>query len=686
MLVLVPSAGAETVGLPGGAATGTNQSDQIWQVSCPAAGDCIGVGGYKDTGGDNQALIDSENGGAWSSSNVPDSSLPNAGAPPGPYLTSVSCTSIGNCVAGDTYLDGSGNQQGLIDTDTGGAWTPIEAPLAGLLGGSTGGAVVNIACPAAGACVGAGSYLDLLSNPQLLIEIQSPGGWSATQPPLPLSAIGATQPSFANLACASVGNCAAVGSYIDVLGNQQGLLESDDAGSWSGTELDLSNLSPAADPSALVSAVSCPTAGTCTAVGTFQNGAGSDAAFEVYEVGGQWQQATALALPSNASTSPVTSGSASAPQSDLFVNAVSCASAGNCTAVGSYDATAANEVAAVTWTDSAGTWGTGSETNLPSGQPAATDPGAALDSVTCQSAGSCLAAGTYMTASGADDVVVARQTGSNWSTAGGNLGITYDTSDDDSASVSCAPGGYCAVGGYAVNNSSGHDNAFMLDAPAAVAGLSATLNGSQASVSWGTPADNGGLGVGGYTVTANDLTDRAAGGQSTNVVAPATSATLSGLASGDTYTFTVSASSLLGLGLPLTSGQVSAASPHTTTPPTRAQLRASLSTLLRPRGTAARLRHLRRSHTYHFHFRSLEAGRLMLRWYEKGRRGHHPRRLFAGAGTVRPGTINKITITVRLNRTGRRLVEHEHRLRLVADVSFRAGNVTVSRSAAFALS
>ena len=56
----------------------------------------------------------------------------------------------------------------------------------------------------------------------------------------------------------------------------------------------------------------------------------------VTSVDGQWQAASPLPLPGDAATSTV-------GQNDLYLNGVSCASVGDCTAVGSYDATSAND-------------------------------------------------------------------------------------------------------------------------------------------------------------------------------------------------------------------------------------------------------------------------------------------------------------------------------------------------------
>src|SRR5207245_1992752 len=66
---------------------------------------------------------------------------------------------------------------------------------------------------------------------------------------------------------------------------------------------------------------------------------------------------------------------------------------------------------------------------------------------------------------------------------------------------------------------------------------------AQASVTWTAPASDGGSPITRYTATP------APGGLPTSVVAPATSATVSGLTNSLTYTFTVTATNVIGTSL-----------------------------------------------------------------------------------------------------------------------------------------
>src|SRR5262249_17901392 len=141
----------------------------------------------------------------------------------------------------------------------------------------------------------------------------------------------------------------------------------------------------APDPGAAVKSWSGGSAGNCTAVGLYLGRPIRPHGLLLTQTSGHWTAAEAP-LPANA-------------RSDLSADllSVSCASAGNCTAVGAY-IDSSNNQQGLLLTQTSGKWATGVKAPLPAG--AAPDPGVALRSVSCASAGNCTAVGNYLDSSG----------------------------------------------------------------------------------------------------------------------------------------------------------------------------------------------------------------------------------------------------------------------------------------------
>lgn len=260
--------------------------------------------------------------------------------------------------------------------------------------------------------------------------------------------------SINSISCTSAGNCSAVGSYTDASGAEQGLLLTETVGTWAtGVELVLPG-DAGTNPRVSLDQVSCGSAGSCTAVGSYSYSSGDGEGLLVTETAGVWGPAFEPISPANAAT-----------KSGAGLVSVSCSTAGNCTAVGGY-LDASNNFQGLLLTETAGSWGTGVEAHLPA-KAAATKQQVFLNSVSCASPGNCTAVGGYLDSSGgAEGLLLSEKAGSWASGVTAHLPANAATSSKYAGevvliySVSCASAGNCsAVGNYcAVGNCNNFNN------------------------------------------------------------------------------------------------------------------------------------------------------------------------------------------------------------------------------------
>jgi hypothetical protein len=105
-------------------------SPYIWSVSCPSAGNCTAGGLYVDRHYQVQVFLVSERNGQWLWRRAIEVHEPGALSLGGLlHLSSVSCSSAGNCAAGGWYLDASHDYQGFLVSQRHGVWGPTtEVP------------------------------------------------------------------------------------------------------------------------------------------------------------------------------------------------------------------------------------------------------------------------------------------------------------------------------------------------------------------------------------------------------------------------------------------------------------------------------------------------------------------------------------------------------------------------------
>jgi hypothetical protein len=310
-------------------------------VSCASTTFCVAVGSYEDTGGFNFGLIETWNGNSWTATQAP---VPVGAGTDGDGnqnvdLESVSCPLSGSCVAVGSYKDASGTFWSLIETLSGGVWTPTAAGTS-VGGQATEGSFLDwVTCVSTISCQAVGGYQDGSGFEVGLIETLAGTTWSATSAPEPSNSgtdgDSHQNATLASVSCSSSSSCAAVGRYVDTTGAEVPLIDNLSGGAWS--------VSPGSEPpnagndgdghqGGRLVAVSCPAPTNCVAVGEYLDTSGND--FPLIEAwnGSAWSP-TQAPQPSNAGT---ISGFHSYP----LLEDVACPAANSCLAVGQYRDTA----------------------------------------------------------------------------------------------------------------------------------------------------------------------------------------------------------------------------------------------------------------------------------------------------------------------------------------------------------
>ena len=290
------------------------------------------------TMGQAQGFVADERDGRWAAEQMPV--LLPASTGQVAAVTSVSCASAGNCLAGGyepvtPSVNASPDfpAQGFVVSERNGRWrTPVVPPGLAALNEGDDAEVSSVSCPSAGNC-GAGGFA--AAGPAAewskfaFALSQRDGRWSATHS---LSGAVADQAELSwvvSVSCPSAGNCMTAGYQYDG-GGERPVLDSERGGKWAAAALvpGLAALNTAG--SGWSGSVSCPATGDCAAGGYYTratpgHGPLPQEAFVVIARDGKWGKATAvpgLAALNRGGTAQV--------------SAVSCAAAGRCAAGGFY--------------------------------------------------------------------------------------------------------------------------------------------------------------------------------------------------------------------------------------------------------------------------------------------------------------------------------------------------------------
>lgn len=377
----------------------SGQFASLTDVSCPKAGSCVAVGYDKASGASGdvfQGLVETLSGGTWTPTAVPDVSSAKGVA----MLSAVSCPAPGSCVAVGFFSSATGVLTPVIETLSGGRWNPVKPPLPGDAVTSASATLTDVACPAAGTCVATGWYSSEAGDHDGYVDTLANGTWTAADGLLPADAdpeqFSSTASTYlAAIACPAAGTCVASGQYRDVRGQTRAFIDTLAGDAWTATAAPLPGDAATTGQVAGLWAVGCPAPGTCVAAGHYLKRGGQPRFLtETLSASGAWT-AAAPSLPADAAADQKWSEYA-----NTTVGGLACESAGNCVASAGY-VTKTNALVPLIETLSGGTWAA-AKAPLPADAVSGSGQanGAYLELVTCPAAGSCVIVGSYPAADG----------------------------------------------------------------------------------------------------------------------------------------------------------------------------------------------------------------------------------------------------------------------------------------------
>ncbi|MGD0833979.1 MAG: hypothetical protein ABSA40_06065 [Candidatus Dormibacteria bacterium] len=297
---------------PNGSFADTDAYSYLTGVACASATLCWAVGYYS---GDYQQTLVEEWDGSGTTWNVVSS--PDAGSFDD-QLNGVTCASSTECWAVGTYLGSDEGQDILIEGWDGTSWT-LNVPAADSETDSAPGVLGGVACAGADDCWAAGYSTGDFD--QTLIE-----GWDGTSwSPAASPDSGTSDNDLYGVTCASSTECWAVGDYI---GSDEGphiLILGLVSGSWTTSVGGYVETESAAG---YLYGVACATAGECWAVGRATDGDGYDQVITEEWTGTSW---SSVAAPDSSTPDTPYSGDV-----NNALVAAACVPAAECFAVGFY--------------------------------------------------------------------------------------------------------------------------------------------------------------------------------------------------------------------------------------------------------------------------------------------------------------------------------------------------------------
>ncbi len=316
---------SQAIEAPGSAALNAGGQAEALSVSCGIAGNCAAGGFYTDAAGASQAFVMTEKNENWGHAvEVPGTAVLNAGG--SARVVSVSCRSAGNCSAGGSYVTAGGTVvEGFVVNEKNGLWgKALTIPGLAALNVDGVAEVTSVSCGSAGNCVAGGYYRDGSDEPRAFVANEKNGVWRAAVELPGTSSPNVHQAEVNSVSCSTPGNCGVGGIYIVGADYGQAFVASEKNGVWGSAvevpgikTLDLDGYA------SQVLSLSCAATGNCSAGGEFQDKNGFVQAFVVNEKAGVWRRA--IEVPA---TAALNVGGAAQVTSISCASAGNCAAGG----------------------------------------------------------------------------------------------------------------------------------------------------------------------------------------------------------------------------------------------------------------------------------------------------------------------------------------------------------------------
>ena len=252
-------------------------------VSCSSDASCTAVGGYGKSSGQFFSLAEHWNGSTWSA----EAAAPALTSVPS-RLLAISCPAATSCYAVGNSTITTNSQTALAEGWNGTTWSVVRLPIPNRALAST---LTAISCSSPSACTAVGIYkTPPLGQPEVLLERWNGVRWVLEKAPPPSKHV--TSITLSQVSCSSLKACTAVGQSTTSSG-ATALAEHWNGATWVTQVLPVLK----GHRSSKLAGVSCASPDDCQAVGDTIDAAGTDVSLAEHWNGRQWMLESIAALP-----------------------------------------------------------------------------------------------------------------------------------------------------------------------------------------------------------------------------------------------------------------------------------------------------------------------------------------------------------------------------------------------------